>query len=113
MAITIDSALTSSPNISDARELLREFRLNLGSLEQEITIRLWRHVGKDGVSFEQSHFAHTPENPAAPYQTNVTWAEDEASATALAVKTLTLYFDMAVRAGRTPADEWLVANPHF
>lgn len=111
MATSIDSALTS-PSITSARELLRDFRLTLGSLEQEITVRLWRYVGQGGVFFEQSHFVHAPGH-GAPHETSRTWAEDEASALHQVIFKLTLYFDMALRQGHTPTGGWLVSNPRF
>lgn len=111
MANTVDDVL-SGPGISGARELRGEFHFKVGKLTPGVVVRLWRHIGVEGVFFELSHFMKTP-SQADPYVTSGPWGDDEASALRKAVMTLTMYFDIAVREGHTPDDTWLVPSRSF
>ena len=111
MPYTITTAL-EEPSISHAAQLHSEFVVQIGDLRTRVTIRIWKLVTGSGFYFTQSHFIKTPVQ-GTPYQTDAVWADSDADALHLAVQTLTRFFDDAVRVGRTPIEDWLVANEHF
>jgi hypothetical protein len=111
MAWTIESALQDK-HITQVRRLSKEFKFQLGMLNPWITIRLYEVVGGNGYEWTQSHYIKTP-SLASAYQTSRPWGDDEAYALHLAVSTLTRDYGLAVSAGHTPSDEWLVPNEDF
>ena len=111
MPYTIATAL-DEPSISHAAQLQSEFTVQVGDLGPQVRFRVWRLIKGVGFYFTQSHYIHTPLQ-AGPYRTNATYAESEADALHLAGQTLHRFYDDAVRAGKVPAEDWLVTNEHF
>ena len=96
--------------IERPRRASKEYEFFIGSLRTPVRIRL--NVEPDHVSFETSHFVHTPEQ-MGPYQTSVMVAATEREALDLAVNSLLLYYKIAVNLGRKPEEAWLVPNTFF
>jgi len=110
--MTIEDALTEK-SVHEAWRLHSEYRVSVGELTQQVRIRIWKGCkGASNYCYTQSHYVHTPLQ-AGPYRSNAIFADDEASALQLAVRSLTTFYDEAVGANRQPDDSWLVPNNYF
>ena len=108
MSYTTDSALDDGLVTVIARDDdLGEYEIRLGELETKVTVRLARLMTSNRTRFETSHVVKTPIQ-GAPYYTNEWIGEYPAHALRKAVRSLTLYFRMAMNEGHTPQEAWLV-----
>lgn len=108
---TVEMVLTHEV-VSFPRKFLSEYRFQVGELRPFITIRLYESIGGAGIVFEQSHFIQIPGH-IEPYRTSITTGTTEADALHKAVSDFTMYYDIAIRDGRSPDDAWLIPNPNF
>jgi hypothetical protein len=111
MAWTIEAALDDEV-IENPRKFISEYQFTLRGIAALITIRLYKPIHGEGVEFEQSCYIHTP-TQATPYRTSHPWGDDEAYALHLAVRSITQYYNEAVRLGHSPSESWLVPNENF
>jgi hypothetical protein len=106
IAAALNNKLINSP-----RQLVNEYTFYLEGISEKITIRI--SLGPEGrFYFYQSHYIHTPSQIGA-YMAGRTWAETEELALKQAISTLTSYYEMAVRDGHAPDDNWLVPAGGF
>lgn len=98
------------PNIDTIHSRRRsagEYRFCVGDLETEITVRLFERIDGDGYDFEISHAIHTP-TQGSPYRTSRAWGDTADYALSQAVTGITMHYEIAVKAGHTPEEAWLV-----
>jgi hypothetical protein len=107
MAITIDEALQDEYlTVVSRNDSAGLYRVKIGSLRTDVTIRLKQQRGTRRTEFEVSHAIKTPDQ-AGPYRTSLPFGEDAASALHRAVTGLTSYYGQAIKAGRQPEETWL------
>lgn len=80
--------------------------------ELEVKIRRTNSVKGRPYSFSISHFAHTPLQ-ATPYVSSQTVERSERAALELAIEITRHFLLLAVGAGMSPEEAWLVPNPDF
>lgn len=106
------SIYVTTEQISPPRKFLGEYKFHLGTLEPEITIKLYSSFQDTRVQFEQSHFIHTPVQIDA-YETSRPFNDNIDAALNQVLFGLTSHYESAVKAGHTPDNSWLVLNPNF
>lgn len=116
------SITVSKESIEEARELrlthrpvkklINEHQFTLEGIPCTITIRFYDDPAIDGVTFEQSHYIHTPLQ-IGPYRTSRPWNDNYDSAFHQALSGFELYYDAAIKKGFVPSKEWLVENKRF
>jgi hypothetical protein len=111
MAHTIETAFDHQ-YVDQVLRFVSEYRFRLGTLESEITIRIFRTLDSKSYLFEQSHYISTPVQ-ATPYITSRPWNDSEAAAINQVVGAMNDYYSEAVNKRHTPAESWLTTNEHF
>jgi hypothetical protein len=109
--LTIDSAF-SDEYVRDAREFIAEYEFRVGELFTPIRVRISRRVAKNDFVFEQSHFIKTPAQYTA-YAASEPFADNPAKAVHDAVRSVTSFYDSAMKRGHKPSESWLVRNETF
>ncbi len=109
--LTIDSAFEDE-FIHDPREFVAEYEFRVGQLSTPIRIRISRRIEKHDFVFEQSHFIKTPAQYTA-YAASEPFAEGQAKAVHDAVRSITSFYDSAMKRGHKPSESWLVRNEKF
>ena len=91
----------------------RIFRIRIGTLSTEITIRIGKRRGSSGrYEYKASHAIRTPEQ-MGPYFSSIPYGDTPQEALAKAIDDLTIFYSVGVRAGHEPAESWLVRRPSF
>jgi hypothetical protein len=111
MAHTIQTAFDHQ-HVDQVLQFLSEYRFRLGTLEPEITIRIYRTLDSKNYFFERSHYASTPVQ-ATPYVTSRPWNDSEAAAINQVVSAMNDYYSEALGKGHKPEESWLTPNQHF
>lgn len=107
-----EEVLTSRGSVTSALKFLSEYKLTVGDVSPEVTIRLYEDLFQGNIHFIQSHFIKTPEQTVKYVSENPT-AETEKLALSKAVNTLVRHYDLAVDAGLEPEEGWFVRNENF
>lgn len=111
MAHNIQSAFDYK-HIDAVLQFVSEYRFRLGTLETEITIRLYRKLDSSGYFFDQSHYIATPLQ-GTPYVTSRPWNDSEAAAINQVVSAMNEHYSAALGKGHKPDESWLALNKHF
>ena len=109
--LTVDSAFADE-YVHDAREIVAEYSFRVGELSTPIRIRISRRIAQRDFVFEQSHFIKTPAQYTA-YAASQPFAGDQAKATSDAVRSITSFYESAMKRGHHPSESWFVANESF
>ena len=110
MPHTIDSVLNDPlVTIEDRHDEMGSFAIKIGALQTVVYIELGRFRTSDLTKFDVSHAIHTP-SQAAPYRTSRPVGDYWEHALHRAIDGLTMYYKIAVTAGHTPSENWLVKN---
>jgi hypothetical protein len=98
-----------SPTVTDVAVLVREVRLRVGVLSQEVAIRIfWDGNEHEPYRFETSALMKAGKD--APVRDGERGARSENEALRHAVRMLTQDYEEAVRRGEIPDDSWLVTS---
>lgn len=99
--------------VTDAVQILGEYYFRLeGIPEIKIKIKLYKYFDRDDICFSLSHFIHTPEQVTVYIPSSI-FAETEEIAFERALKSITNYYNDAIKKGNTPEKEWLVENTNY
>lgn len=79
----------------------------LKGIDREIKIILSINLVSGGVNFYTNYAIKTPEQMSA-YIPSREWGDDQAYALHLAVTSFTQYYDLAVKNGYKPSNNWLI-----
>ena len=113
--MTIKTDIFDAESFDFGRKLVAEYEFGLIDIRQRITVRVYKYIkpAPGSYDFELSHEMRTPANPAAPYRTSERSRRTIEDTLRRAVESITLYYEMAKRAGHTPSTDWLVPNEYF
>ena len=111
MPVTVDEALRDSL-VVNAREVIREFSFQVGHLNTEVRVRLYRSLDGGKIGYRVSHHIHTPRH-MDPQVPPMSWGEDEGDAMRLAVSGITEQYRSAMEEGMIPHESWLIPNKVF
>ena len=88
----------------------RIFRIQVGTLATEVTIKIGLRPNQIGrYTYSSSHAIKTPKQ-LAPYNSNIFFGDTPEDALAKAIDDLTFFYRTAERAGCEPDESWLVPN---
>jgi len=105
------TAVLNHKLIAEPRQFVSEYSFSLRGLAARITIRTY--LEPDGrYYFEQSHHIHTPIQ-IDPYLMGNRWAETEELAVRAAVAPLLSHYEVAIRQGCKPTEDWLIPDDKF
>lgn len=108
MARSIDEILAHPLiTVEDRHDEMGSFAIKLGSLQTMVFIELGRFRHGQTTKFHQSHVIHTPVQ-ADPYRTSRAFSDSWEDALEDVLRTLTSYYEEAVRKGHKPQESWLV-----
>ena len=107
MGWTLDNALDHSLITVVARDdRLGIYHVRVGVLKTVVTIKLVPKQRGRWIAYEQSHAVKTPEQ-AGPYWTSRAGDDTAGAALHKAITGLTSWYEMGIRAGHSPAEDWL------
>jgi hypothetical protein len=111
-----EETIFQADDFADVRKLVAEYEFTLQGISIPVRARIYQWVAPAALAgsytFKTSHYMHTP-NEAAPYMTSARIAESVAEALHRATDSVTMFYRLAVKAGKQPHDSWLVPNEHF
>jgi hypothetical protein len=107
-----EEILKNYPEVEGAAFVVGEYRFRLKGIAMTITLRFLKDIETGIVSFEQSHYIHTP-TQMGPYITSRPSNDDETRALNQALFGFRNHYEGAVAAGHVPNDSWLVPNEDF
>jgi hypothetical protein len=107
----IADILLENESLHEQRVLVSEVSFYLKDLSVEITVRIYYAAYLTHVpykyEFELSHYMYTP-GQASPYTPSAPYSSSPEEALREAISALTTYYNIALKAGHSPSDDWLV-----
>lgn len=99
--------------VIELKQLLGEYSFRLPDIpEVEIKIKIYRYLDREDICFKTNYFIQTP-TQIGPYITSHNFALTEEIALEMAIKTITSYYNSAIREGYKPKTDWLIKNTSY
>lgn len=107
-----EEVVYADESITRALKFLSEYKITIGDVSPEITIRLYLDLYNDNIHIQQSHYIKTP-GQAAMYVPKRHLGDTEKDALSKAVRSLTRHYMLAVDEGHEPKEGWFKQNTDF